>query len=158
MDTYLLKASVLYALSATQQTTSLVDEFLQRASSANADLDPLTYELFDLRTPLERLGDSDLVIPVRLQPPILAVVRSCGDALARVDAVLGECADGTLGEDALWAVKAPEVRELINGLRTCRRAMQLALEVVNLYAPALLLIETVSSPPQSFRATSSDEM
>ncbi|KUI59132.1 hypothetical protein VP1G_06429 [Cytospora mali] len=133
MDTYLLKAAVLYALSATQQTANLVDEFLQNSSFANADLDPLTYELFDLRTPLERLGDSDLVIPARLQPPILAVIRGCGDALARVDAVLGEFADGPL-QDALWEDKAPEVRELKNGLQTCRRALQLALEVVNLAA------------------------
>ncbi|KUI66563.1 hypothetical protein VM1G_02363 [Cytospora mali] len=133
MDTYLLKAAVLYALSATQQTTTLVDEFLQNSSFANADLDPLTYELFDLRTPLERLGDSDLVIPARLQPPILAVIRGCGDALARVDAVLGEFADGPL-QDALWEDKAPEVRELKDGLQTCRRTLQLALEVVNLAA------------------------
>ena len=145
MDTYLLKAAVLYALSATQQTTTLVDDFLQNASFANADLDPLTYELFDLRTPLERLGDSDLVIPPRLQPPILAVVRGCGDALARVDAVLGECADRHQGEDTTWAAKVPEVRELKNVLQTCRRVLQLALEVVNLYVLAPLpLIEALA--------------
>lgn len=134
MDTYILKAAVLYGLSATQQTATLVDEFLQNASFANDDLDSLTYELFDLRTPLERLGDSDLVIPTRLQPPILAVVRGCGDALARIHAVLSECADGSLRNPS-WAVKAPEMRELKNGLQTCRRALQLATEVVNLYVP-----------------------
>lgn len=123
MDTYLLKAAVLYALSATQQTTTLVDEFLQNTSFANSDLDPLAYELLDLRTPLERLGDSEIVIPTRLQPPILAIVRGSGDALARVDAVLHECADGPLRE-ALWVTKVPEVRDLKNGLQTCRRALQ----------------------------------
>ncbi|KAI3393166.1 hypothetical protein diail_4654 [Diaporthe ilicicola] len=133
MDTYLLKAAVLYALSATQQTTTLVDEFLQNTSFANSDLDPLAYELLDLRTPLERLGDSEIVIPARLQPPILAIVRGCGDALARVDVVLNECADGPLRE-ALWVAKVPEVRDLKDGLQTCRRALQLALEVVNLAA------------------------
>ncbi|KAH8788078.1 hypothetical protein F5883DRAFT_531384 [Diaporthe sp. PMI_573] len=133
MDTYLLKAAVLYALSATQQTTTLVDEFLQNTSFANSDLDPLAYELLDLRTPLERLGDSEVKIPTRLQPPILAIVRGCGDALARVDSVLHECADGPLRE-ALWVAKVPEVRDLKDGLQTCRRALQLALEVVNLAA------------------------
>lgn len=125
MDTYLLKAAVLYALSATQQTTTLVDEFLQNTSFANSDLDPLAYELLDLRTPLERLGDSEIVIPARLQPPILAIVRGCGDALARVDAVLSECADGPLRE-ALWVAKVPEVRDLKDGLQTCRRALQVS--------------------------------
>ncbi|KAL1868927.1 hypothetical protein Daus18300_005763 [Diaporthe australafricana] len=133
MDTYLLKAAVLFALSATQQTTTLVDEFLQNTSFANSDLDPLAYELLDLRTPLERLGDSEIVIPAKLQPPILAIVRGCGDALARVDAVLNECADGPLRE-ALWVAKVPEVHDLKDGLQTCRRALQLALEVVNLAA------------------------
>lgn len=123
MDTYLLKAAVLFALSATQQTTTLVDEFLQNTSFANSDLDPLAYELLDLRTPLERLGDSEIVIPVKLQPPILAIVRGCGDALARVDAVLNECADGPLRE-ALWVAKVPEVHDLKDGLQTCRRALQ----------------------------------
>lgn len=131
MDTYLLKAAVLYALSATQQTAALVDEFLQNAPFANADLDPLTYELFDLRTPLERLGDSDLVIPAQLQPHILAVVRSCADALSRIDAVLGKCADGP-PRDTSRVAKAPGVRELMDVLQTCRRTLQLASEVVNL--------------------------
>lgn len=133
MDTYLLNAAVLFALSATSQTTSAVDEFLQNAPFANADLDPLTYELFDLRTPLERLGDpEDVVIPVRLQPPLLAIVRACGDALARIDAVLTECEDGPL-QTIAWATKAaPEIQTLKSGLQVCRRALQLALEVANL--------------------------
>lgn len=139
MDEYLLKAAVLYALSATQQTATLVDEFLQNASFANEDLDTLTYELFDLRTPLERLGDSDLVIPTPLHPPLLAVVRGCGDALARVDAVLSECAKGSL-RDSNWEAKAPEVCELKNGLQICRRALQLTMEVVNLYVPLDIFI------------------
>ncbi|ROV92976.1 hypothetical protein VMCG_08974 [Cytospora schulzeri] len=133
MDTYLLKAAVHYALSANQHTATLVDDFVQNASFTNEGLDPLMYELFDLRTPLARLGDSDLVIPTRLHPPILAVVRGCGDALARVDAILCECADDSM-QDASWAVKGPEVRELMNGLQTSRRALQLATEVVSLAA------------------------
>lgn len=145
METYHLKAALLYALSATQQTTILVDEFLQNASFANEDLDSLMYELFDLRTPLERLGDSDLVIPTRLQPPILAVVRGCGDALARVNAVLSECTNGPL-RDAIWTAKAPKVCEFKKELQTCRRALQLSMEVVNLYAPSnLLFILKISS-------------
>lgn len=134
MDTYILRAAVLYVLSVTQQTATLVDEIQQTTSFANEDLDPLTYELFDLRHPLERLGDPDLVIPIRLQPPILTLVRGCGDALARVNAVLGDYADGSLRDES-WAIKAPEVRELKNGLQSCRRAIQLAMEVVNLYVP-----------------------
>lgn len=142
MDAYLLKAAALYALSTTQQTAKLVDECLQNASFENGVLDPLMYELFDLRIPLERLGDSDLVIPTRLQPPVLAVVRGCGDALARLDAVLRECADGSL-QDSCWVEKAPEVCKLRYGLQTCRRALQLATEVVNLYAPAKSFVKIV---------------
>jgi hypothetical protein len=37
--------------------------------------------------------------------------------------VLHECADGPLRE-ALWVAKVPEVRDLKDGLQTCRRALQ----------------------------------
>lgn len=47
--------------------------------------------------------------------------------------MLGEYADGS-HRDANWAIKAPEVRDLKNGLQYCRRAIQLAMEVVNLAA------------------------
>lgn len=132
MDTYLLKAAVLYALSATSRTSSAVDDFLQIASFASPDLDPLAYELFDLRAPLERLADSlELVVPRSLQPPVLAIVRASGDALARIDTLLEDCtAESSCA--VRWNAVRPKVQELKAGLCTCRRTLQLALEVVNL--------------------------
>lgn len=132
MDTYLLKAAVLYALSATSHTSTALEEFLQIASFASTDLDPLAYELFDLRAPLERLGDSELVIPRPLQHPVLAIVRASGDALSRIDILLEDC---TLEEscEIRWNAVRPKVQELKSGLCMCRRALQLALEAVHLY-------------------------
>lgn len=134
MDTYLLRAAVLFALSATSRTSGAVDDFLQIASFASPDLDPLAYELFDLRAPLERLADSELVpIPRQLQHPVLAIVRASGDALARIDILLEDC---TVEEscEVRWNAVRPKVAELRAGLCTCRRTLQLALEVVNLAA------------------------
>lgn len=131
MDTYLLKAAVLYALSSTSRTSTALDDFLLIAPFASPDLDPLAYELFDLRAPLERLGDADLAVPRPLRRPVLAVVRASGDALARIDTLVEDC---TAEESCAvrWNAVRPKVRELRAGLCTCRRALQLALEVINL--------------------------
>lgn len=133
MDTYLLKAAVLYALSATSRTSSALDDFLQIASFASPDLDPLAYELFDLRAPLERLGDSELAIPRQLQQPVLTIVRASGDALFRIDTLLEDCTAESSCE-IRWNAVRPKVQELKAGLCTCRRTLQLALEVLNLCA------------------------
>lgn len=139
MDTYLLKAAVLYALSATSRTSTALDDFLQIASFASPDLDPLAYELFDLRAPLERLADSDLAIPRPLQHPVLAIVRASGDALSSIDTLLQDCTAEESCE-IRWNAVRPKAHELKAGLCTCRRTLQLALEVVNLYvAPAFVL-------------------
>lgn len=129
MDTYLLKAAVLYALSATSHTSSALESISHKSSSLGADLDPLTYELFDIRTPLERLADSELVIPRQLQQPILTVVRVCGDSLARIDELVDGCQDDSQAASSSW-----KIQELNDSVRICRRTLQLALEVVNLYA------------------------
>lgn len=129
MDTYLLKAAVLYAISATSHTATLLDDISQNGSSPSADLDPLTYELFDMRAPLERLGDSELVIPRQLQQPILTIVRGCGDALVRIDDWVDRFSCESPRSELL-----PKISELNGSLRTCRRTLQLALEAVNLYA------------------------
>lgn len=131
MDTYLLKAAVLYALSATSRTSTAVDDFLHIASFASPDLDPLAYELFDLRAPLERLADADLAIPRPLLHPVLAIVRASGDALARIDTLLQDCTAESSCE-VRWNAVRPKAHKLKAGLCTCRRALQLALEVLNL--------------------------
>lgn len=146
MDTYLLKAAVLYALSATARTSTAIDDFLQIASFASPDLDPLAYELFDLRPPLERLVDSlELVVPRTLQAPVLAIVRASGDALARIDTLLEDC---TAEESCAvrWNAVRPKVHELQAGLCTCRRTLQLALEVVNLWVFPLPFLPPSPSP------------
>lgn len=131
MDTYLLKAAVLFALSASSHTSGVLDGFSQNASLPN--LDPLTYELFDMRAPLERLGDSELVIPRQLQQPILTLVRGCGDALARID----DWVDRFSHESPRQSDVISRIQELNGSLCTCRRLLQLALEAVNLWVQSL---------------------
>lgn len=130
MDTYLLKAAVLYSLSATSHTSTVLDKCSQNAALSNSDIDSLTYEVFDIRTPLERLGDSELVIPRPLQQPILAIVRACGDALSRIN----DWADGlSHGHQEQCSGHLCRIQEMNGSLRICRRTLQLAVEAVNLY-------------------------
>ncbi|KAF3762757.1 hypothetical protein M406DRAFT_352900 [Cryphonectria parasitica EP155] len=132
MDSYLLKAAVLYALSAASRTCTAVDDILQSAYTATALFDSLTYELLDLKVPLERLGDPDLVIPRQLQPPILKIVRSCGDVLSHID----EWVEKTPRDAHQDAIPSTDnLQQLHSNLCTCRRALQLALEAVNLAGP-----------------------
>lgn len=134
MDTYLLKAAVLYALSATSRTSTMLDQF---RFSPDADIESLAYEVLDMRNPLERLGDSELVVPRALQQPILTIVRACGDALSRID----DWADGFSNDEHHQDLRGSnghscKIRELNGSLRTCRRTLQLVVEVVNLYVLA----------------------
>lgn len=140
MDTYLLRAAVLYALSATSHTSTVLDEFSQNSSPPNADVDVLTYEVFDMRTPLERLGDSELVIPRQLQQPILTIVRACGDALSRIDEWVDRFPNEHQHSNHLC-----KIEELNGSLRTCRRTLQLAVESVNLYVLDLFFASFLSS-------------
>lgn len=137
MDTYLLKAAVLYALSATSHTSTSLETLSHKPSSLGGDLDPLTYELFDIRAPLERLADSELAIPRQLQQPILTVVRVCGDSLARIDELIDKSQDDFQGDGSLL-----KIQELNDSLRICRRTLQLALEIINLYARSRYRVNT----------------
>lgn len=121
MDSYLLRAATLYALSATTK--------LQITTNPESDL--FTYELVDLRVPLERLEQGTaVVVPRALEGPVLAIVRGCGDALARIDSAqtTQTAASGNTGV----ADGGQSVAREVGALRLCRRVLVLALEAVGL--------------------------
>lgn len=127
MDSYLLRAAALYGLSAAARTRATLDDFPRTTTSSNAHLDSIIHEIFDLKVPLERLGDPDLVTPRQLQHPTTKLVRCCVDVLSRIDD-WGE----TTPRDTQWATASPDLIQLRKDLCTSRRALQLALEALSL--------------------------
>ena len=132
MDPRAVRGATSAALAAIGQTGHSITDFVRDVPFARTNLDPLTYELSDLRTLLERLQDG-VVIPPPLQASTLSLVGGCGLVLARIDSVLADCGDGPL-RSGRWVTKAKdEIRGLKVGLQSSRRALRLALEVANLY-------------------------
>lgn len=129
MSAQTLRGSFLATLSALAQAARAVDDFVGDVPFARAALDPVTYELLDLRALLERLID-EAAIPPALHAPILSLAAACRLVLARIDAVLAD--DGDSPRSGQWAAAKDEVRGLNTGLQMCRRAMRLAREVVKL--------------------------
>jgi hypothetical protein len=128
-----LPAAILTTLSAVAQSAHSLVGFIRDVPFARSGLDPLTYELLDLRTILERLLD-EATIPSPLRAPVLALLIACRDVLARIDTVLSSCGgDGTPRSTHWMATAKDESRGLKGELQACRRAMRLALEMVNLY-------------------------
>lgn len=128
-----LTTSFASTLSAITQASHTVSDFIHDVPFARTSLDSITYELLDLRALLERLLREEPSIPQPLHGPILSLTAACRYVLASIDVVLADCGDDGPPRSGQWIGGAKdEMKSLKSGLQTCRRAIRLAREVVNL--------------------------
>lgn len=130
MDAPLIAATTA-ALTETDRTTQIANDFLDGVTSAQDELEPVLVELFGLSGLLKQL--QTVYIPNQLQPPLTWVVRGCSDICKRIDAVLSRCGDGT-PRTGRWALTdAPvEIDELKTSLQLCRRTLEIVVEGLEL--------------------------
>lgn len=136
MDPLTIATSCLTLAGTVAKVSQIVRDFMRTAHYARKDLDSISRELHSLQTTLELLAEdtkeTSKTIPLAKQ--ISGIVDNCNSIVQEIEKVLQKHGKGKLvGTKWAWSGK-DDVTRLQSILKAHESALELVLEVMNLYA------------------------
>jgi hypothetical protein len=132
-----ITSSALAVITASTQTVSVIDKFIQECTEARADLTQITRELSELSLILELIKDKDAtapksILPNSLQTSVQAMLISCTTIMQHIEQTLDRCR-GKPGP-LLWTTFEKDiVMALEVSLEASKRGLIIALETIKMF-------------------------